>query len=241
MITTSGRPGRSAIIRPSCEVWQGDGALHPPQVTATGPRPAYGADVTASEQPGPGEPAARPGPREPRPGEPGPGEPEPKAPAGRLGRLARLNTGGMLYGTIVAAAALAVGSGRGDTAVDVIDAMASTLVIYWLAHVYAAMVSGRRAGSATPLRRRIRSSARHESPILVGGLPPLVIFLTLTLAGVSIAVDAVAALGAAIGMFALDGFLAGRQAGVKGWRLEVEAGAAAVFGLMIAVLMVSLH
>jgi hypothetical protein len=157
------------------------------------------------------------------------------------GPLARLNTGGMLYGTIVAAAALAVGSGRGDTAVDVIDAMASTLVIYWLAHVYAAMVSGRRAGSATPLRRRIRSWARHESPILVGGLPPLVIFIALTLAGVSIAADAVAALGAAIGMFALDGFLAGRQAGVKGWRLEVEAGAAAVFGLMIAALMVSLH
>lgn len=226
MITASGRPGRCAIIRPSCQVWHGDGALHPRQVTATGPWPAYGADVTASEQPGPGEPAGRPG---------------PGVPAGRPGPLARLNTGGMLYGTIVAAAALAVGSGRGDTAGDVIDAMASTLVIYWLAHVYAAMVSGRRAGSATPLRRRIRSSARHESPILVGGLPPLVIFITLTLAGVSIAVDAVAALGAAIGMFALDGFLAGRQAGVKGWRLEVEAGAAAVFGLMIAVLMVSLH
>lgn len=189
-------------------------------MTATRHQPAYGADVTASDQPGPGEPKERPG---------------------KLARLARLNTGGMLYGTIVVAAALAVGSGRGDTAGDLVDAMASTLVIYWLAHVYTAMVSGRQAGSATALRRRFRGSARHESPILAGGLPPLVVFTALTLAGVSIAVDILSALGAAIGMFALDGFLAGRQAGVKGWRLEVEAGAAAVFGLMIAVLMVSLH
>ena len=156
-------------------------------------------------------------------------------------RLARLNTGGMLYGTIVAAVALAVGSGRGDTAGDIIDAMASTLIIYWLAHVYTATVSGRRAGSATPLRRRFRGSVRHESLILVGGLPPLVVFTALALAHVSIPVAVLSALGTAIGMFALDGFLAGRQAGVRGWRLEVEAGAAAVFGGMIAGLMVSLH
>lgn len=153
----------------------------------------------------------------------------------------RLNTGGMLYGTLVAAAALAVGSGRGDTAGDIIDAMASTLVIYWLAHIYTAMVSGRRPGSAAPLRRDFRGSARHESPILLGGLPPLVVFAVLILAGAGIPVAVLSALGSAIGMFALDGFLAARQAGVKGWRLAMEASAAAFFGVLVALLMVSLH
>ncbi|HEY6279562.1 MAG TPA: hypothetical protein VIX86_24900 [Streptosporangiaceae bacterium] len=157
------------------------------------------------------------------------------------GWLRRLNTGGMLYGTLVAASALAVASGRGDSVRDIVDAMASTVVIYWLAHVYTATISAHQAGPRIRLWRRIHAAAWHEAPILLGGLPPFAVFVGLELAGVGLRADAVAALGTSIATLAVDGFLAGRQAGVRGWRLGTEAGLAAVFGGLIALLMVSLH
>jgi hypothetical protein len=42
-------------------------------------------------------------------------------------------------------------------------------------------------------------------------------------------------------MLAAGGFLAGRQAGVRGWRLGIEVAGAAAFGLLLALLMVGLH
>jgi hypothetical protein len=160
---------------------------------------------------------------------------------GPSGGRSALNTGGLIYGTIVAAAAVAVGSGHGDTPGDIVDAMAATVTIYWLAHVYTAALSGRRPGASPRLRGRAWAAARHEAPILVGGVPLLVVVVALWVAGLSVAVMAAAALGTAIGVLALEGLLAGRQAGVRGWRLPVESLAAALFGAMIAVLMTSLH
>jgi hypothetical protein len=62
-----------------------------------------------------------------------------------------LDAGSLLYGTIVSAAALAVGAGRGETAFGMDETMIATLVVYWLAHVYTATVRERRPGSGTPL------------------------------------------------------------------------------------------
>jgi hypothetical protein len=163
------------------------------------------------------------------------------APAAPAGKLERLNTGGLIYGTIVSAAALTVGSGHGDTGGDIADAMVSTVIIYWLAHVYTATLSGRRAGSGVRLRRRVWAAARHEAPILAGGLPAVAVFVADTLAGVSIQVSVIAALGTAIAVLGVEGYLAGRQAGVRGWRLPVEVATAAIFGAMIALLLVALH
>jgi hypothetical protein len=203
-------------------------------VTGSGPGAAYGAGVSAQGE-GTGKAAQPDGTGPGQPG--GPGE----APAAPAGKLERLNTGGLIYGTIVSAAALTVSSGHGDTGGDIADAMVSTVIIYWLAHVYTATLSGRRAGSAIRLRRRVWAAAKHESPILAGGLPAVAVFAADTIAGVSITASVVAALGTAIVVLGAEGFLAGRQAGVRGWRLPVEVATAAVFGAMIALLLVALH
>lgn len=60
------------------------------------------------------------------------------------GWASRLDSGSLLYGTIVSAAALAVGAGRGETAFGMDEAMVTTLVVYWLAHIYIRTVSERR-------------------------------------------------------------------------------------------------
>lgn len=147
----------------------------------------------------------------------------------------------MLYGTIVSAAALAVGATRGETAGGMFETMVSTLLIYWFAHVYTATVSGRTPGSTVPLHRLIAASARREVSILAGGLPAVLVLAILSIAHVSLWVTVLSDVGTVIVVLALDGLLAGLHAGTRGWRLGVEAGSAAVMGGLLAALLVSLH
>ena len=153
----------------------------------------------------------------------------------------RLDSGSLLYGTIVSAAALAVGAGRGETAFGMDEAMVTTLVVYWLAHIYTKTVSERRPGSATPLHRLLQHSAKHESTILLGGLPAVILTTALALAHISLWPTVLAVLGLAIAVLVLEGAMAGVNAGVRGWRLAGEAGSAAVLGAILAALLVSLH
>jgi hypothetical protein len=153
----------------------------------------------------------------------------------------RLDVGGLLYGTIVGAAALALGAGQGDGVADMIDAMAATLIIYWLAHVYIETVSHRLPGATVPMRRQVIAAAWRESSIMLGGLPALVTVLTLAAADVSVWIDVLCALGVSIVMLVIGGFLVGRRASSHGWRLAGESLSAAVFGGMLALLLVWLH
>jgi hypothetical protein len=157
------------------------------------------------------------------------------------GWASRLDPGNLLYGTIVATAALAVGASRGETAADMTEAMATTLVVYWLAHIYIATVRERPPGSSTPLRRLVWHAARNESAILAGGMPVVVVAAALAAVGVSLWLSVLLDLGTATVVLVLVGLLAGLRAGVRGWRLGGEVVAAAVMGGILAALLVSLH
>jgi len=191
--------------------------------------------------PGPSGPEAGPSRPEGRPSGPeggrGAAEPVPAAAPQRTG----LDPGGLLYGTIVSAAALAVGATTGDTVGGMFETMVSTVLIYWFAHVYVATVSARRPGTTVPLRRLITTSARQEASILVGGLPAVLVVAILAIAHVTLWVTVLSDLVTVTVVLVLDGLLAGLHAGARGWRLGVEAAIAAVFGGLIAALLFSLH
>lgn len=119
----------------------------------------------------------------------------------------------------MSAAALAVGAGRGATAFGMDEAMVTTLVVYWLAHIYIRTVSERRPGSAAPLHRLMRHSAGQESAIPLGGLPAVVLTTALALARAPLWPIVLAVLCTAIVVLVLEGALAGMNAGVRGWRL----------------------
>jgi hypothetical protein len=141
----------------------------------------------------------------------------------------------------VATAALAVGANRGETAADLTETMATTLVVYWLAHIYIATVRERPPGSATPLHHMVLHAARNESAILAGGMSVVVVAAGLAVAGVSVWLSVLLDLGAATVVLVLVGLLAGLRAGVRGWRLGGEVVTAAVLGGILAALLVSLH
>ncbi len=205
--------------------------------------------ATGTTEAGPGA-AAQAGPRTAQAGpgtaQAGPGtahgpQAGPAAGPAAHGHWPRLDSGGLLYGTIVSAAALAVGATRGDTAGGMFETMVSTLLIYWFAHVYTATVSARTPGSTVPLHRLIAASARREVSILAGGLPAVLVLAILSIAHVSLWVTVLSDAGVVIVVLALDGLLAGLHAGTRGWRLGIEAGSAAVMGGLLAALLVSLH
>ena len=162
-------------------------------------------------------------------------------PAVAPGWASRVDSGNLLYGTIVSAAALAVGAGRGETAFGMDEAMVTTLIVYWLAHVYTKTVSERRPGSATPLHRLLRHAAYEEAPILLGGLPAIILTTVLAFAHAPLWPTVLAVLGLTIVVLVLEGAMAGVNAGVRGWRLAAEAGGAALMGAVLAALLVSLH
>jgi hypothetical protein len=173
----------------------------------------------------------------PAPGALDAGPPAPEAAPHGAG----LDPGGLLYGTIVSAAALAVGATTGDTVGGMFETMVSTLLIYWFAHIYVATVSARRPGSTVPLHRLIVTSAWHEASILVGGLPAVLVVVILSLAHVSLWVTVLSDLATIIVVLVLDGLLAGLHAGLRGWKLGAEAAVAAILGGLIAGLLFSLH
>ena len=146
-----------------------------------------------------------------------------------------------MYGTVVTAVALTVGSVKGDTAGDIASAMAATVIIYWLAHVYTATLSGRRPEEPRRFGRRLWWAARRESAILGGGLPEFAVFMVLWGVGVGIDMDVVTALGIVFVLLAVEGYLTARQAGAGGWRLTAEVTGAVLFGVLIALLLAALH
>lgn len=141
----------------------------------------------------------------------------------------------------MATAALAVGASRGETAAHMTEAMATTLLVYWLAHIYIAAVRDRAPGSATPLYHLAWHAAKNESAILAGGMPVVVVAAGLAVVGVSLWLNVLLDLSVATVVLVLVGLLAGLRAGVHGWRLGGEVVAAAVLGAILAALLVSLH
>src|SRR5262245_13921969 len=150
-----------------------------------------------------------------------------------------MDPGNLLYGPIVATAALAVGAGRGETAADMTETMATTLIVSWLPHLYIATVRERPAGGATPLPRLIWHAAKNEASILAGGMPEVLVASALAVVGVSLWLSVLLDLGIAIVVLVLVGLLAGLQAGVHGWGLGARAGSTAVFVGIRAGLLVS--
>jgi hypothetical protein len=141
----------------------------------------------------------------------------------------------------VSAAVLAVVGIHSDTASEVLFAVASVLVIYWLVHVYVEVVADR---LITPARRRgqgPRRALRHEGSILLSGIPTLLVVAASSLLGASVSRATNIALRVTVVLLALAGNIAGHRAGRAGWRLAADRAIAALFGVLTILLKTLLH
>ena len=156
-------------------------------------------------------------------------------------RLARGNAAGLLYGGVVAAASVAVVSSHAERGLPVLVGVSGVLVTYWLAHVYVQALTDRLAGTGPGLTHHLRRAFRHESSVLVGGVPALVLFSVEVLLGVPVGTAGDVALWFSVLLLAAVGYLAAHSAGLRGRALAAETGVAALFGVAAVALKSLLH
>lgn len=147
----------------------------------------------------------------------------------------------LLYGAIVAGSVLAVSSAHAEDTAHVAVATALVTAIYWLAHVYVDAIGGRFRDNDRPMHRRIVDAMRDATELLIGAVPPILIFLLARLLGADVQEAAQAALWFTVVMLLFAGAGAAYLAGVRGVTLVVESLIAGSFGLLVILLKYLLH
>ena len=158
---------------------------------------------------------------------------------GWLRRRANGNPASAIYGTIVAAAAVAAeGAGGHDTATT-LGAMVASLAVFWIAHAYTDALGRRVEGER--FAGLLRQLLREEWPIVESGLPLAIVLLAGAGLGASVGVSATAALVAAV--LELFGWaaLACRRAGFGGLRAVGYVLGAGVLGVAVIALKYAIH
>lgn len=156
-------------------------------------------------------------------------------------RLADADPAGLLYGAIISAVALATVSLHTPEAARVAIATGAVLVIYWMADLYVHALSARFEGDTRGLLHRLGRAAVHKSSVLKGGLPGIAVYVAVYAAGANASVAAFAALGTAIVLLTVAGYLGARHAGTQGAAAMVEAAGAGFLGVVIVVAKSLLH
>jgi hypothetical protein len=157
------------------------------------------------------------------------------------GLLARADPAGLLYGAIVSAAVLATVSAHAEGSVFVGVATALVLVVYWMAHVYIHALSSQLDGDARHFLLRLRTASAHESSVLKGGLPAIVVYVVVNAAGAEVDTAAASAVYFTVVLLAGVGYLGAHQARLRGRAMVLEVAGAASFGVLIVAAKTLLH
>lgn len=156
-------------------------------------------------------------------------------------RLLRTKVPELLYGGVVAGSVLAVSSAHAADSQRVALTMCVVAVVYWLTHVYVEAVGGRFADPEHATHHRLWESMRNNSEILIGQIPPVLVFLLGRLLGLDVQSAALLALIFITVLLALTGGVAGYLAGARGWPLVGETALAGSLGLLVIAFKFALH
>jgi hypothetical protein len=115
------------------------------------------------------------------------------------------------------------------------------LVVYWLAHVYIDTLSRQFGGDDRHFLLRLRTSSAHETSVLKGGVPAILVYVVASLAGAATDTAAAVAVYFSVVLLAAVGYLGAHQAGVRGRAVWVEVAGAASFGVLIVAAKTLLH
>jgi hypothetical protein len=149
--------------------------------------------------------------------------------------VAGADPSGLLYGAIVTAAVLAAVSAHDDDSKRVVLTTAGFLVVYWMAHVYIATLSTQFEGDTRAFLPRLLVASRHETGVLKGGVPALVIYLVAYVAVRDVSDAAAVAVYSSVVLLMVFGYLGAHRAGLRGRAMAGEVAGAACFGVLIVI------
>ncbi|GAA5208878.1 hypothetical protein [Microbacterium kyungheense] len=145
-----------------------------------------------------------------------------------------------VYGLVLVTALVAVGWEE-DTDFEVLLFVVGTVVIFWLAHIYAAVVASRAEHPAKPMPAAIGDGARHASGMLVAMLVPAALLLLGTVGLVEEYTAYFLALASGIVMLAVIGYAnAARNGSSWPWRIAGLV-ATTLLGMLVIGLSILAH
>jgi hypothetical protein len=147
---------------------------------------------------------------------------------------------GAIYGTLLVMALLAV-EPEDDPPAQVAAAVAITVVVFWLAHVYAHSIGERVRTGGRLSWPHLRTQLAHEWPLVQSAVPAL---LALLLAVVGLfSTETAITIGLALGMIELFawGVLVGRRQDLGRGRAVLVGAIDCSFGLVIVALETLVH
>jgi hypothetical protein len=140
-----------------------------------------------------------------------------------------------IYGTVITAAVLASAGGHLATAALSV-AVLMTLMVYWIAEEYAAVLAEETEHGHLPTWPRIRAGMANTWPMVTAAYVPVLGLIVARLFGASHAAAANIALIIAMALLMIHGWTAGRAADLRGSRLTIATLIAASLGLMMIIL-----
>lgn len=156
-------------------------------------------------------------------------------------RLAAADPAGLLYGAVISAATLTTVTLHTSEPARVAIATGIVLGIYWMTDLYVHALSVRFDGDTRGLVHRLVSSAAHKASVLKGGLPAIAVYLVADAAGADTSGAVYAALGSAIVLLTVAGYLGARNAGTTGRAAMAEGAGAGFLGVVVVIAKTLLH
>jgi hypothetical protein len=153
----------------------------------------------------------------------------------------QIKLSGAIYGTITAGALLAAEFARRETYTKTISALVIALVLYWLAHAYAANADKRIRDQQKLTVEGFADDLRHELPILAGASIPLFAIVIFGLAGATLGTAISAALWTAAAVIAAIELTAATRSGARGRELAIHAVIGIALGLLVPAINAILH
>jgi hypothetical protein len=144
-----------------------------------------------------------------------------------------------IYGLVVSSAVMA-SAGPGVSLLRLALAVLVTVLVYWVAEQYAAVLAAHLHGRVTT-RSHVRAALREGWPMVQASYAPLLVLLAAWLLGASRTAAVLSALIFTTALLFGLGWLAGRRSGLTGLGLLTSAMVGGGLGLVMIVLKVSLH
>jgi hypothetical protein len=160
-------------------------------------------------------------------------------PAARRARV-QANLRGAIFGTVTAAAVIAATSAHEDGLKAILIATVGTLVVFWLAHIYEAILEGHHEGTRLT-RNTVWVAVVVELPVIEAPLPSVLLLVAgaVGLLGYDLAVNL--ALWMAVAQLVVWSLIAARRQKWSWTASVVFAAISAAFGMGIIALKALLH
>jgi hypothetical protein len=151
------------------------------------------------------------------------------------------NPGALVYGTITVGALLAAESASRESYGDTVGAVATALLVYWLAHAYTEFTEHRLELKQPITLDGVARALVHGLSIIAGAAIPLLALLVSWAAGAALTSAVAAALWTAAGVIVIVELLAGVRARLSAGALVAQTAVGALFGLLVIALKLILH